>query len=120
MQTLLTMLEHIAGAGDAPTVGENELGPPGLMAFSVGDGAGELVEAGVVVVDGDSLVLELQPADSAVIPTIAAPPAKTATCRAKRPDLIACPICVPRRRIVLMCWPGQFTSCPRRAGRFIT
>jgi hypothetical protein len=71
------MLEHVAGAGAGLTVGENELGPPGFTAFSVGDGAGELVDAGVVVVEGDSLSLVLQPAVSAPIPTIAAPPAKT-------------------------------------------
>lgn len=60
------------------TVGENELAPPGLTAFSVGDadGAAE-VDDGVVVVEGDSFALELH-AVSAPMPTIATPPAKRA------------------------------------------
>jgi hypothetical protein len=58
------------------TVGENELGPPGATAFSVGDGVTD-DDDGVVVVDGLSLAFELQ-AVNAPIPTIATPPAKSA------------------------------------------
>ncbi len=72
-------------------VGENELLPPGLTAFSVGDGAGALDDVGVVVVVGDSLAFELQPAVSAPIPTIAAPPAIRAIWRVNRPDFMTCP-----------------------------
>ncbi|WP_323055684.1 hypothetical protein [Mycobacterium pinniadriaticum] len=56
-------------------VGENELLPPGATAFSVGDGT--TADDGVVVVEGASFSLELQ-AVRAPIPTIAAPPAKSA------------------------------------------
>ena len=78
MQVLPTICLHTTPGGAGLTVGENELPPPGDIAFSVGDGAGALVEVGVVVVDGDSLAFELQPAVSAPIPTIAAAPASRA------------------------------------------
>ncbi|MFN8042414.1 MAG: hypothetical protein U0S13_03570 [Mycobacterium sp.] len=67
--------------GAGLTVGENELAPPGLTAFSVGDAVGATDDVGVVVVDGDSLAFELQPAVTAPIPTIAAPPARRAIWR---------------------------------------
>ena len=73
----MTCLQTAPG-GAGLIVGENELPPPGDIAFSVGDGAGALVEVGVVVVDGASFSFELQPAVSAPIPTIAAPPASRA------------------------------------------
>ncbi|AKK28294.1 hypothetical protein [Mycobacterium sp. EPa45] len=67
---------QVSPGGAGLTVGENELGPPGDTAFSVGDGATE--DDGVVVVDdGASFAFWLQ-AVSAPIPTIAAPPAKSA------------------------------------------
>ncbi|WP_371411267.1 hypothetical protein, partial [Mycobacterium sp. shizuoka-1] len=76
MQLLPTISLQTAPGGAGFTVGENELGPPGPTAFSVGDGV--TADDGVVVVeDGASFSLELQ-AVSAPIPTIAAPPAKSA------------------------------------------
>jgi hypothetical protein len=67
---------HTAPGGIGLTVGENEFAPPGDTAFSVGDGE---TDDGVVVVVvvGASFSFGLQ-AVSAPIPTIAAPPAKSA------------------------------------------
>ncbi|WP_445170258.1 hypothetical protein ACTXG7_13590 [Mycolicibacterium sp. Dal123E01] len=84
MQLLPTICLQTVPGGFGLTVGENEFGPPGATAFSVGDGVTELVVVVVVVVDGLSLALELQ-AVNAPIPTIAAPPAKSAIWRVKRP-----------------------------------
>ena len=78
MHSLPTTRLHTAPGGAGLTVGENELPPPGDTAFSVGDGTAVLVDVGVVVVDGDSLAFEPQPAVNAPIPTIAAPPASRA------------------------------------------
>ena len=72
----ITSLQTVPG-GVGFTVGENEFGPPGATALSVGDTDGATdVDDGVVLVDGASFSLELQ-AVSAPIPTIAAPPAKS-------------------------------------------
>ena len=81
MHSLPTTSLHTAPGGAGLIVGENELLPPGVTFFSVGEGAGALVDVGVVVVDGDSLAFELQPAVTAPIPTIAAPPARRAIWR---------------------------------------
>lgn len=78
MQVLPTICLQTVPGGAGLIVGENELPPPGDTAFSVGDGTAVLVDVGVVVVDGDSLAFELQPAVNAPIPTIAAPPASRA------------------------------------------
>ena len=91
MHSLPTTSLHTAPGGAGLIVGENELLPPGPTAFSVGDGAGALDDVGVVVVVGDSLAFELQPAVSAPIPTIAAPPAIRAIWRVNRPDFMTCP-----------------------------
>lgn len=79
------------GPGWWSTVGEKELGPPGLTAFSVGVAEGD--DEGVVVVEGASCSLLVQPDVRAPIPTIATPPAKTAIRRVKRPELMTCPVC---------------------------
>lgn len=85
MQLLPTISLHTAPGGAGLTVGENELGPPGPTAFSVGVGVtDDVVVVVVVVVAGLSLALELQ-AVNAPIPTIAAPPAKSAIWRVRRP-----------------------------------
>lgn len=91
MHSLPTTSLHTAPGGAGLIVGENELLPPGVTFFSVGEGAGALVDVGVVVVDGDSLAFELQPAVTAPIPTIAAPPAIRAIWRVNRPDFMTCP-----------------------------
>ncbi|WP_233209450.1 hypothetical protein [Mycobacterium sp. ENV421] len=72
-----TISLQTAPGGAGLTVGENEFAPPGDTAFSVGEGT--TVDDGVVVVvdDGASFAFELH-AVSAPIPTIAAPPAKSA------------------------------------------
>ncbi|SBS77592.1 hypothetical protein MHPYR_450035 [uncultured Mycobacterium sp.] len=79
---LPTISLQTAPGGAGLTVGENELGSPGPTAFSVGDGV--TADDGVVVVDGLSFAFELQ-AVNAPIPTIAAPPAKSAIWRVRRP-----------------------------------
>lgn len=92
MHSLPTICLHTVPGGAGLTVGENELAPPGPTCFSVGDGVADgAVEEGVVVVDGDSLALELQPALSAPIPTMAAPPTRRAIWRVNRPDFMMCP-----------------------------
>ena len=82
------------GAGGARIVGVKELGPPGCMgsAFAVGDGAGALLELVVVavVVDGvDGACLPPPQAVSVPMPTIASPPARSAICRVKRPEVMS-------------------------------
>lgn len=89
LQLLPLMLVQV-GPGWWATVGENELGPPGVTAFSVGVDTGD---DGVVVVDGASCSLLVQPDVRAPIPIIATPPAKTAIRRVKRSELMACPVC---------------------------
>ena len=81
MQLLPMTSLQTAPGGFGLTDGENELAPPGVTAFSVGETEVVVV---VVVVDGLSFALELQ-AVNAPIPTIAAPPAKSAIWRVKRP-----------------------------------
>ncbi len=76
MHSLPTICLQTVPGGAGLTVGENEFAPPGDTAFSVGEGT--TVDDGVVVVeDGASFAFELH-AVSAPIPTIAAPPAKSA------------------------------------------
>ena len=89
----MTLPGRPVGAGRALTVGEKELFPPGPTAFSVGDGAFdgeagalELGDEGASV--GLSLVDVLQ-AVSAPIPTMATPPAASASCLVKRADIIS-------------------------------
>lgn len=77
-------------------VGENELFPPGLTAFSVGETGAVLdadgaVVAGVVVV-GSSVVLVEQPAVSVPITTRDAPPATSARRRASCEDFMVCAV----------------------------
>lgn len=74
---VMTLPGSAVGAGGAFTEGVKELAPPGVIAFSVGDGAGALELVGVVVLDGASL-LSLPHAVKVPIPTIATPPAKSA------------------------------------------
>jgi len=74
---VMTLPGSAVGAAGAFTVGVKELAPPGVSAFSVGDGAGALELVGVVVLDGASL-LSLPHAVKVPIPTIATPPAKSA------------------------------------------
>ena len=74
-------------AGGAFTGGEKLFGPPGVMFFSVGEGATEDVVV-VVVVDGVGSSLVLQPAVSAPMAMIALPPATNASRRAKRPEFM--------------------------------
>ena len=74
---VMTLPGSAVGAAGALTVGVKELAPPGVRAFSVGDGAGALELVGVVVLDGASL-LSLPHAVKVPIPTIATPPAKSA------------------------------------------
>jgi hypothetical protein len=80
-------------AGGATTGGEKLFGPPGVMFFSVGDGATVVVV--VVVVDGVGSSLVLQPAVSAPIAMIAPPPATNASRRAKRPEFMLCSNLIP-------------------------
>lgn len=69
-------------------MGEKLFPPPGVMFFSVGEGATEDVVV-VVVVDGlGSFSLVPQPAVSAPIAMIAPPPATNASRRAKRPEFM--------------------------------
>ncbi|MET4432529.1 hypothetical protein ABIA65_005851 [Mycolicibacterium sp. 624] len=68
-------------------MGEKLFPPPGVMFFSVGEGATEDVVV-VVVVDGLGSSLVPQPAVSAPIAMIAPPPATNASRRAKRPDFM--------------------------------
>ena len=75
---VMTLPGSAVGAGGALTGGGKELAPAGVMAFSVGDGAGALELVGVVVLDGASL-LSLPQAVKVPIPTIATPPANSAT-----------------------------------------
>jgi hypothetical protein len=75
------------GAGGAFTGGEKLLPPPGVMFFSVGEGAAD-DEVGVVVLDGAGVSLPLQPAVNAPIAMIALPPATSASRRAKRPEVM--------------------------------
>ena len=85
----MTLPGRPVGAGRALTVGEKELAPPGPTDFSVGAGAAgalELGEEGASV--GLSLVGVLQ-AVSAPIPTMATPPAASASCLVKRAEIIA-------------------------------
>jgi hypothetical protein len=89
----MTLPGRPVGAGRALTVGEKELFPPGPTAFSVGDGAFdgeagalELGDEGASV--GLSLVDVLQ-AVSAPIPTMATPPAASASCLVKRAGIIS-------------------------------
>jgi len=63
-----------------------------MVPFSVSETAGALVEAeGAVLVAGDSLVLELQPAVNAPIPINAAAPATNAMRRVKVTDAMVSP-----------------------------
>ncbi|SBS72637.1 hypothetical protein MHPYR_140088 [uncultured Mycobacterium sp.] len=87
---VMTLPGSAVGAGGALTVGVKELGPPGDTAFSVGDGAGALVVVVGVVLSG-ALFLSLPQAVSVPMPTIASPPAKSAICRVKRPDIMMSP-----------------------------
>ena len=48
----MTLPGSAVGAGGALTVGVKELAPPGDTAFSVGDGAGALVDVVGVVLSG--------------------------------------------------------------------
>ncbi|WP_371747018.1 hypothetical protein [Mycolicibacterium sp. YH-1] len=68
-------------------MGEKLFPPPGVMFFSVGEGATEDVVV-VVVVDGLGSSLVPQPAVSAPIAMIAPPLATNASRRAKRPDFM--------------------------------
>lgn len=68
-------------------MGEKLFPPPGVMFFSVGEGATEDVVV-VVVVDGLGSSLVPQPAVSAPIAMIAPPPATNASRRAKRPEFM--------------------------------
>ena len=74
MHTPLTMLVQLPPGCGAWTVGEKELSPPGVSAFSVGDTIDEVVDDGVVVVEGSSLVL-LQPDRVPMTTSAVAPPA---------------------------------------------
>ena len=65
------------GADGALTEGVKELAPPGVRAFSVGDGAGALVLVGDVV--SGAFSFDLLQAVSVPIPTIASPPATSAS-----------------------------------------
>jgi hypothetical protein len=76
------------GAAGAFTDGEKLLPPPGVMFFSVGDGAAGDVVVVVVVLDGLGDSLPPQPADNAAIATIALPPATSASRRVKRSDFM--------------------------------
>ena len=89
---MITLPGSAVGAGRALTVGEKELLPPGPTDFSVGDGAFdgeagalELGDEGASV--GLSLVDVLQ-AVSAPIPTMATPPAASASFLVKRADIM--------------------------------
>jgi len=91
------------GAGGAITVGENGFGSLGSMrgAFSVGSAGGGgggvvVVVVVVVVVSGASGSSSLaQDALSPTIAMMAALPAATERRRAKRLDVMVCPICPP-------------------------
>jgi hypothetical protein len=93
----LTIVLQLAPGGVGLIVGENELFPPGLTAFSVGETGAVLdadgaVVAGVVVVVGSSLVLVEQPAVSVPITTREAPPATSARRRASCEDFMVCAV----------------------------
>lgn len=78
MHSFPTIFLHTGPGGAGFTVGENELGPPGPTAFSVGATDDDTdVEDGVVDVVGASFSLLLQ-AVSDPIPTMAAAPANSA------------------------------------------
>jgi len=88
----MTLPGRAVGAAGAFTVGEKELLPPGPTDFSVGDGAFdgeagalELGDEGASV--GLSLVAVLQ-AVRAPIPTMATPPAASASFLVKRADIM--------------------------------
>jgi hypothetical protein len=83
------------GAGGATTDGEKLFPPPGVMFFSVGEGAtGDVVV--VVVGDGAGSSLVPQPAVSAPIAMIAPPPATNARRRAKRGEFMTAVPSYPR------------------------
>ena len=73
---VMTLPGSAVGAAGAFTEGVKELAPPGVRAFSVGDGAGALVLVGDVV--SGAFSFDLLQAVSEPIPTIASPPAKSA------------------------------------------
>lgn len=75
------------GAGGAFTGGEKLFGPPGVMLFSVGDGATDDVVV-VVVLDGLGDSLPPQPAVNVAMAMTALPPATKASRRPKRPDFM--------------------------------
>ena len=92
-----TSLQTVPG-GVGLIVGENELGPLDPAAFSVGEGIGIGMEPegdGVTDsdceggVEGASGDLVDPQAESVAIPAIAAPPARSARGRVKRPELMA-------------------------------
>jgi hypothetical protein len=85
------------GAPGAITGGEKLLPPVGLMPFSVGDGDGATDEVVVVVVvlDGLGFSPPPQPAVSATIVMIAAPPAMTGRRRARRSDFMVLSYLIP-------------------------
>lgn len=91
-QLLPSILLQVAPGG-CITVGENEFEPPGVNAFSVGEGATVVEVVDVVGVDGASSACWLQPAVRAAMPTIAAPPAIRAIWRVRRSDVISRPVC---------------------------
>jgi hypothetical protein len=107
----MTLPGSAVGAGGALTDGVKELGPPGDTAFSVGDGAGALVVVVGVVLDGD-FSPDLPHAVSVPIPTIASPPAKSAICRVKRPDIMISPYFVCRLILALLAGPAVNQPTP--------
>lgn len=112
---VMTLPGSAVGAGGALTEGVKELAPPGVMAFSVGDGAGALELVGLVL-EGASLV-SLPQAVRLPIPMIATPPAKSAICRVKRADLILeSSLCAPETR--KLAGPAV-TNPPQKGGDFL-
>ncbi len=100
MQTPLTIFVQTAPGGTGSTLGEKEFPPPGVRAFSVGDGATELdVGAGAdvvaVVVEGASFSVVGLHAVSVPMATSAVPPATIAIRRVRRPEFMMCPF-VPK------------------------
>jgi hypothetical protein len=98
MQTPFSIFVQTAPGGTGLTLGEKEFPPPGVRAFSVGEGAAELelgagagADVVAVVVDGASFSLDGLHAVRVPMATNAAPPATIAIRRVRRSEFMMCP-----------------------------
>ena len=90
MHTPLTTLAHVPPGGTGSIVGEKELPPPGVSAFSVAEGEAELDDVDDVVDGASFSVVGLQ-AVSVPTATSAVPPATSAIRRLRRPESMISP-----------------------------